>query len=122
MGMATLLEVLVENQACVRKLVVASSMSIYGEGAYRCGTHDRVAPRLRSVDQLRTGQWEVRARCFSAEWEPVPTDEEKPLYPTSIYAITKRDHEEMALAFGHAYNLPAVALRFFNIDGYRQDL
>jgi dTDP-L-rhamnose 4-epimerase len=54
--------------------------------------------------------------------EPLPTDEDKPLYPTSIYAITKRDHEEMALAFGHAYELPAVALRFFNIYGSRQAL
>jgi dTDP-L-rhamnose 4-epimerase len=53
---------------------------------------------------------------------PVPTDEDKPLYPTSIYAINKRDHEEMALAFGHAYDLPAVALRFFNIYGSRQAL
>src|SRR5205807_2249600 len=52
----------------------------------------------------------------------LPTDEDKPLYPTSIYAIKKRDHEEMALAFGHAYELPAVALRFFNIYGSRQAL
>jgi dTDP-L-rhamnose 4-epimerase len=54
--------------------------------------------------------------------QPVPTNEEKPLYPTSIYAITKRDHEEMALAFGQAYDVPAVALRFFNIYGSRQAL
>jgi dTDP-L-rhamnose 4-epimerase len=60
-------------------------------------------------------------RC-GAELQPLPTDEDKPLYPTSIYAITKRDHEEMALAFGHAYQLPAVALRFFNIYGSRQAL
>jgi dTDP-L-rhamnose 4-epimerase len=52
----------------------------------------------------------------------VPTDEDKPLHPTSIYAINKRDHEEMALAFGHAYGLPTVALRFFNIYGSRQAL
>ena len=54
--------------------------------------------------------------------EPLPTDEDKPLYPTSIYAINKRDHEEMALAFGQAYDVPAVALRFFNIYGSRQAL
>jgi dTDP-L-rhamnose 4-epimerase len=122
MGMATLLDVLVENRAHVRKLVVASSMSIYGEGAYACQTHGRVAPRLRAVEQLRAGDWEVRCPVCHAELEPVGTDEDKPLYPTSIYAINKRDHEEMALAFGQAYELPAVALRFFNIYGSRQAL
>jgi dTDP-L-rhamnose 4-epimerase len=123
MGMATLLEALAANRGRVRKLVVASSMSIYGEGAYRCAScATSVAPRLRPVEQLSRGEWEVRcARCGSA-LEPVPTDEDKPLYPTSIYAITKRDHEEMALAFGQAYDLPAVALRFFNIYGSRQAL
>jgi dTDP-L-rhamnose 4-epimerase len=60
-------------------------------------------------------------RC-AAVLRPLPTDEDKPLLPTSIYAINKRDHEEMALAFGHAYDLPAVALRFFNIYGSRQAL
>jgi nucleoside-diphosphate-sugar epimerase len=57
-----------------------------------------------------------------SELRPLPTDEEKPLHPTSIYAINKRDHKEMALAFGHAYTLPAVARRFFNIYGSRPAL
>lgn len=56
------------------------------------------------------------------EARPLPTDEAKPLYPTSIYAITKRDHEEMFLCFGRAYGIPAVALRFFNVYGPRQAL
>jgi dTDP-L-rhamnose 4-epimerase len=124
MGMATLLEVLAaeRTQRRVRKLIVASSMSIYGEGAYECASCGRVAPRLRPVEQLKTGDWEVRCPRCGAELRPLPTDEDKPLYPTSIYAINKRDHEEMALAFGHAYDLPAVALRFFNIYGSRQSL
>jgi dTDP-L-rhamnose 4-epimerase len=122
MGMATLLEVLVSQRAAVRKLVVASSMSIYGEGAYQCPNDGRVAPRLRPADQLRDGAWEVRCPACGAELTPLPTDEDKPLYPTSIYAITKRDHEEMTLAFGHAYGVPSVALRFFNIYGSRQAL
>jgi len=122
MGMATLLEVLTANRDRVRKLIVASSMSIYGEGAYTCANHGRVAPRLRPAEQLRAGGWEVRCPRCQTELQPVPTDEDKPLYPTSIYAINKRDHEEMALAFGHAYALPSVALRFFNIYGSRQAL
>jgi dTDP-L-rhamnose 4-epimerase len=124
MGMATLLEVLAaqRSQLRTRKLLVASSMSIYGEGAYACDACGPVAPRLRPVAQLSAGDWEVRCPHCGAALRPLPTDEDKPLYPTSIYAINKRDHEEMALAFGHAYALPAVALRFFNIYGSRQAL
>jgi dTDP-L-rhamnose 4-epimerase len=124
LGMATLLEALVEARGTlrVRKLLVASSMSLYGEGAYACPEHNRVAPRLRSAEQLSAGDWEVHCPTCSAVVVPVPTDEDKRLWPTSIYAITKRDHEEMALAFAHAYGVPAVALRFFNIYGSRQAL
>jgi dTDP-L-rhamnose 4-epimerase len=122
MGMATLLEVLATSRAPIRKLLVASSMSIYGEGAYTCASCGRMAPRLRRAEQLDQAHWEVRCPLCGADLQPLPTDEDKPLYPTSIYAINKRDHEEMALAFGHAYGVPAVALRFFNIYGSRQAL
>jgi dTDP-L-rhamnose 4-epimerase len=122
LGMATLLEALVAHRDRVRKLVVASSMSIYGEGAYHCLTCGLVFPRLRPAAQLQRFDWEVHCPTCRLQLKPVPTDEGKPLYPTSIYAITKRDHEEMALAFGQAYGVPAVALRFFNIYGSRQAL
>ncbi len=122
LGMATLLEALVANRDRVRKLVVASSMSIYGEGAYQCPTCGLVSPRLRPTVQLQQFDWEVRCATCAHTLQPVPTSEDKALYPTSIYAITKRDHEEMALAFGQAYDVPAVALRFFNIYGSRQAL
>ncbi|HET6317898.1 MAG TPA: NAD-dependent epimerase/dehydratase family protein [Chloroflexota bacterium] len=122
MGMASLLEALAQQRGRVRKLLVASSMSIYGEGAYRCLDHGRVAPRLRTVAQLQSGDWEVHCPRCDSVLEPLATAEDKPLFPTSIYAINKRDHEEMALAFGYAYDLPAVALRFFNIYGSRQAL
>ena len=124
MGMATLLEILAAERKSLplRKLLVASSMSIYGEGAYDCPTDGRVAPRLRPVEQLAAGDWEMHCPRCGATVQPAPTDEDKPLYPTSIYAINKRDHEEMALAFGFAYDLPSVALRFFNIYGSRQAL
>jgi dTDP-L-rhamnose 4-epimerase len=122
LGMATLLESLVGHRDRLRKLVVASSMSIYGEGAYTCSACGPVFPRLRPTEQLRRFDWEVRCPTCGLELRPTPTTEDKPLYPTSIYAITKRDHEEMALAFGQAYDVPAVALRFFNIYGSRQAL
>jgi dTDP-L-rhamnose 4-epimerase len=122
MGIATLLDVLAEDPGRVRKLLVASSMSIYGEGAYECAACGRVAPRLRPPRQLAAGDWEVRCPGCAAPLVPLPTDEDKPLFPTSIYAVNKRDQEEMALAFAHAYQLPCVALRFFNVYGSRQAL
>jgi dTDP-L-rhamnose 4-epimerase len=122
LGMATLLEALLTNRGRVRKLLVASSMSIYGEGAYFCRQCGPVFPRLRSTEQLGAGDWEVHCPACGSALEARPTGEDKPLCPTSIYAITKRDHEEMALAFGRSYDLPTVALRFFNIYGSRQAL
>lgn len=121
-GAASLLEALVRNRDSVRKLVVASSMSVYGEGAYECPRHGSVSPRLRTEAQLRRREWEVRCPTCDAALTPLPTGEDKPLFPTSIYAINKRDHEEMGLAIGHGYGIPTVALRFFNIYGSRQAL
>ena len=122
LGAANLLQLLVDEPGRVRKLIVASSMSIYGEGAYDCSTCGRVYPRLRSPEQLAAHDWELRCPACGAPLSPVATDEDKPLFPTSIYAINKRDHEEMVLAWATAYRVPAVALRFFNIYGSRQAL
>jgi dTDP-L-rhamnose 4-epimerase len=121
-GGATLLDILANEAHRVRKLLVASSMSIYGEGQYRCVVDGVVYPRLRPVEQLAARAWEVRCPQCGRALTPVPTSEDKPLYPTSIYAITKRDHEEMFLSFGRAYHIPTVALRYFNVYGSRQAL
>ncbi len=122
LGGAVLLDLLANARHRVRKIVVASSMSIYGEGKYDCAGCGIVFPRLRTDAQLKTRDWEMKCPHCGRDVQPVPTDEEKPLYPTSIYAITKRDHEEMFLTTGFAYGIPAVALRFFNAYGPRQAL
>lgn len=122
LGAAVLLQCLVDDPGRVRKLVVASSMSIYGEGAYDCASCGRMAPRQRPPEQLSAREWEPRCPTCGSVLTAAPTDEDKPLYPTSIYAINKRDHEEMFLAYGEAYRVPTVALRFFNIYGSRQAL
>jgi dTDP-L-rhamnose 4-epimerase len=121
-GTAVLLDVLANERHQVRKLMVASSMSIYGEGKYRCDQHGEVYPRLRSDEQLAARDWEMHCPICTEPVEPVPTDEEKPLHPTSIYAITKKDQEEMCLTVGRAYDIPSVALRYFNVYGPRQAL
>jgi dTDP-L-rhamnose 4-epimerase len=122
-GAAVLLEAVVERRDRIRKLLVASSMSIYGEGQYRNPRtgEDAIAPGLRSEAQLAARHWELLGGD-GLPLEPVATPETKPLRPTSIYAIGKRDHEEMFLAVGAAYGIPAVALRFFNVYGERQAL
>jgi dTDP-L-rhamnose 4-epimerase len=122
LGTAILLELLASGEYSVEKLIVASSMSIYGEGAYRCSTCGPVFPQLRSGEQLRSRQWEILCPNCRQEVTPEPTAEEKPLYPTSIYAISKRDQEEMCLTVGRAYDLPTVALRYFNVYGPRQSV
>ena len=122
MGTAKLLDILINEENEVKKLIVASSMSIYGEGAYECDYCGVVYPALRSEEQLRKREWEVRCPNCGKIVKPIPTNEEKPLKPTSIYAITKRDQEEMCLVTGRAYGIPTVALRYFNVYGPRQSL
>lgn len=123
LGTANLLDILVNERNKVEKIICASSMSIYGEGKYRCrGNCGIVYPQIRSEDQLKRKQWEPLCPNCGAILEDLPTDETKPLHPTSIYAITKRDTEELILNFGIAYRLPVVALRYFNVYGPRQAL
>jgi dTDP-L-rhamnose 4-epimerase len=122
-GAAVLLEEALERRDAIQKLLVASSMSIYGEGQYRNPRtgESGLAPWIRPELQLAARQWDILGDD-GTPLESEPTAETKPLRPTSIYAINKRDHEEMFLAIGAAYGLPAVALRFFNVYGERQSL
>jgi dTDP-L-rhamnose 4-epimerase len=122
MQTAIFLERLVAQRPPPARLVVASSMSIYGEGEYECPEHGRMAPPPRPEEQLLARQWELACPTCGAELAPVGTREDKALIPTSIYAITKRDHEELCLVAGAAYGIPAVALRFFNVYGPGQAL
>lgn len=119
MAAAHMLEVLTRGEHDVKRMVVASSMSIYGEGEYERDGR-QVAPGLRSAEQLHRKEWELLQD--GRPLEPVPTTERKPLQPNSIYAINKRDHEEMFIAVGRALNIPTVALRLFNAYGSRQAL
>jgi len=121
-GTAVLLQQLLDRKSRVEKLVLASSMSIYGEGKYLCAQCGSVAPQLRAVAQLRLKQWEPNCPTCGEALTPIPTDESKPLQCSSIYALSKKDQEEMSLLFGRTYGLPVVALRYFNIYGTRQAL
>jgi dTDP-L-rhamnose 4-epimerase len=118
-GTATLLDLVARRP--VEKLLVASSMSIYGEGIYRTADGDLVPGPERSLDQLKRGIWDLlddQGRPLT----PVPTPEEKTCTLPSVYALTKYDTERLALLVGRAYDIPTVALRFFNAYGPRQAL
>lgn len=119
LGTATLLEALIEKP--VRRLVVASSMSLYGEGLYRRPSGELREDAARTLDQLRRGEWEVRD-ADGEVLEPVPTPEDKAPAIASVYALSKYDQERMGLMIGSAYGIPTVALRFFNAYGPRQAL
>jgi dTDP-L-rhamnose 4-epimerase len=122
LGTAVLLEAILKRKSQIKKLVVASSMSIYGEGAYTCADCGAVAPQLRPSEQLLERRWELECPKCGKHLSPAPTTEEKPLFPTSVYAVTKQDQEQFCLAVGRSYKIPAVALRYFNVYGTRQAL
>jgi dTDP-L-rhamnose 4-epimerase len=118
-GTATLLQALSDHR--VGCLMVASSMSVYGEGLYRdADGHLRCAPD-RTLEQLKMGNWEMRDEQ-GRELTPVATPEEKPPALASVYALSKFDQERMCLIVGRAYGIPTVALRFFNTYGPYQAL
>ena len=121
-GTALLLDILVNAKHHVQKVIVASSIGVYGEGAYRCAVHGAVAPAIRPESQLAARDWEQRCPVCGARAESIPTPEDKVLYRDNIYSMTKYHQEEMVLLIGRTYGIPAVAPRFFNVYGPRQSL
>ena len=118
-GTAVLLEALIKHP--VEKLIVASSMSIYGEGLYRNPAGECVNGTERPIEQLQKHDWEVRDEKGNV-LTPIPTPETKTPTLASVYALSKYDQERMCMMIGRAYKIPTVALRFFNVFGTRQAL
>ena len=122
LGVSVLLDILANERHSVKRLVVAASNTLYGEGEYECPGCGRIAPQPRPEEQLALHHWEMHCPTCGRVAAPAPTPESKPLCPTSIYAITKRDHEEMCMCVGRAYGIGTIALRYFNVYGPRQAL
>lgn len=119
-GTAVLLEE-IARAGHIRKVVVASSMSIYGEGRYHDSTGKHYDNLQRPVHQLINGSWELR-NGNDEQLIPVPTPEIKTPSLASVYALSKYDQERMSVIIGNSYGIPVVALRFFNVFGIRQSL
>lgn len=121
-GTGNLLELAVNKRDSIRKIIVASSNTIYGEGTYKNPkTGQIVYPELRTESQLSRKVWDIVDENGSPLIQ-IPTSEDKSQHPSSIYAISKKTQEEMVLSVCKAYGIPGVALRYFNVYGPRQSL
>jgi len=121
-GTANLWDILINEKNRVKKVLVASSMSIYGEGIYHCVKCGEFYPALRNDADLARRDWQMHCPKCSGIASPKATHENKTLYPTSVYAYSKKHQEELSMLLARTYKIPTVALRYFNIYGPRQAL
>jgi dTDP-L-rhamnose 4-epimerase len=122
-GTALMLDCLVNGRHdSVRKLVVASSRAIYGEGRYRCPAHGVVHPTARDEADMKAGLFEPRCPTCGSFVDMLATVEESPMAPTSFYGLTKQVQEQMVLMYGRVLGISAYALRYQNVYGPGQSL
>ena len=121
-GTAQMLELIRNENVPVRKVVVASSIAVYGEAGYSCAEHGAFYPGLRALPRLEAGQWEMPCPRCGRDARPLATCESTPVEPGSAYAISKYDQERLTLVFGRDTGLPVVALRYFVTYGPRQSV
>lgn len=121
-GTALLLDLLANRPHSVRKLVVASSRSIYGEGRYCCAEHGIVYPLARKAPDMEGGDFNVKCPHCGTNAKLLATTEDSRIHPSSLYGITKQNQEQMILTLGRSLGIPAVALRYQNVYGAGQSL
>src|SRR6059058_3356947 len=122
LGTAQMLEVIREKNLPIRKIVVASSQAVYSEGAGICPKHGLVFPKVRPIEQLRTGDWSVRCPACNAVTESAPTPENAPVGGETVYGLTKVDQERLVLLWGKQVGISTVALRYSCTYGPRQSI
>jgi len=121
-GTSIFLDILANEKHSVKKMIIASSRAIYGEGKYKCQTHGIVYPIERKDDDMAHGDFNVKCPLCSSNVELMATDEQSKIHPTSIYGITKQVQEQMFMVMGKSLNIPAVAFRYQNVYGAGQSL
>lgn len=121
-GTALLLDLIANTPFPVKKLVVASSRAVYGEGKYHCMNHGVFYPGARASDDMGHGQFGLRCPTCGEFGDMLPTDEATPVNPTSIYGITKLNQEQLTLTMGRALGISAIAYRYQNVYGPGQSL
>lgn len=121
-GLANLFDILVNCEHNVEKVVIVSSNTVYGETKSQCYKCGQVFPKLRTIDQLRNKDWELNCPICGSEVEPLLTDENSPLNPSSVYAFSKLAQEKLGLMIGNTFGINTTVLRFFLVYGTRQAL
>jgi dTDP-L-rhamnose 4-epimerase len=121
-GTSIILDFLSNNNHHIKKIIVASSRAIYGEGKYICKSHGDVYPNERKDDDLVKADFECKCPECNSNLTLVKTDENSKIHPSSIYGITKQNQEQMVLTVGKSLNIPAVAFRYQNVYGPGQSL
>lgn len=121
-GTAKMLDVLTNSKHQIKKVIVASSRAIYGEGKYHCKTHGNVFPEKRSQENLSKGKFDPFCPICQGQLTLLSTDEQSKIKPESIYGITKNTQEQMVLTSCQSLHIPAVALRYQNVYGPGQSL
>jgi dTDP-L-rhamnose 4-epimerase len=121
-GTALLLDILAQKSHQIKKIIVASSRAIYGEGRYHCSSHGEVYPPGRSDNDLKNGLFECKCPVCNIDMDPMPTHEDSKASPSSIYGITKHVQEQLLTTAGRSLNISTVALRYQNVYGPGQSL
>ncbi|MFB3170431.1 SDR family NAD(P)-dependent oxidoreductase [Neobacillus sp. 179-C4.2 HS] len=121
-GTSNLLDILTNEEHQVKKIVIAASRAIYGEGMYHCTEHGTVYPVERTEADMSKGDFEVKCPICNRNVEVMATTEETKIHPTSVYGITKQVQEQMCMVVGKSLNIPVVGYRYQNVYGPGQSL
>lgn len=121
-GTANLLDCIVNKKLPIKKILMPTSMTSYGEGAYLCTEHGRVRPGLRKEEDIARKDWQVHCPVCNAVVEPCAITENDERQSATIYSLTKNMQEDMLLNIAKTYRIPATAFRLFNVYGPRQSL
>ena len=122
LGTSHLLDILANESHSIKKMIIASSRSIYGEGKYLCKNNGVVYPSKRQDIDMNKGEFNLVCNKCNEPLQLLATDEDSKVHPSSIYGITKQQQEQMILLMGKTLNIPAVALRYQNVYGPGQSL
>ena len=120
-GTALIYELIVKNRFPVKKIVIASSQFVYGEGQWLCQEHGKFAGKLRDVETMKKSQWNQLCPICSKELTYQNNNEEYN-NPPNHYALSKLFQEKIAIQLGKLYNIPSTPLRYSIVHGPRQSL
>ncbi len=121
-GTAALLDILANERHSVKKMLLASSRAIYGEGKYFCIEHGVVYPSARREQDMRSGDFAVKCPVCQRDASLRATDEDSKIQPVSVYGISKQCQEQLFMTAGRSLGIPSVALRYQNVFGPGQSL